>query len=153
MSNQGGGWVRVRFNKRHPPTHTLTPSHHPHSHSQSECGFSYDSTRCRIDHRNTIDNNMSLKSTDFVQLLLFQMALITSRSFLNFNCVITDMILNVLFTSGEWLNACVAAERMLIIIQGINFNKKRSQRRAKWVILMAILLTALTYLHVLFIAT
>ena len=62
---------------------------------------------------------MSVLTIKFLQLLLFQMALITNRSFLNFNCVTTDMILKVLFTSGEWLNACMAAERMLIVIKGI----------------------------------
>jgi hypothetical protein len=67
-------------------------------------------------------NTLAIKLS---QLLLPLMTIITNRSFLTFSCVITDGVLKVLFTSGEWLNACVVAERMLVIIQGAQFNKKK----------------------------
>jgi hypothetical protein len=92
-------------------------------------------------------STISVLTIKFLQLLLSQMALITNRSYFTFNCVIIDGILKVLFTSGEWLNACVATERMLIIIKGVNFNKKRSKQLAKWIIIIVLLSASLTNLH------
>jgi len=47
----------------------------------------------------------------------------------------------------DWLNACVAVERILIAILGINFNKTKSKRAARPVILAITLLIVTSLLH------
>jgi hypothetical protein len=70
------------------------------------------------------------------------MSLITNRSFLYFNCISLDVILKILLASGEWLNACVAVERMFTVIKGPNFNRRKSKK-----IPSIFLLTILTHIH------
>jgi hypothetical protein len=83
----------------------------------------------------------------FWQLVLSQMNLITSRSLHTINCVLTDALLKVFLTSGDWLHACVAIERVSSIIKGAHFNTSGSKRLAKWVILTIVLWTTLTHIH------
>jgi hypothetical protein len=80
-------------------------------------------------------------------LILSQMNIITSRSFLFFNCITIEYLLRSLLATTDWLYACVAVERLLIAFLGINFNKTKSKRAAKPVILTIILLTAVSLLH------
>jgi hypothetical protein len=47
----------------------------------------------------------------------------------------------------QWLNACVATERAFTIIKGANFNKKKSKRTAKFVILLLVIVIAGTSIH------
>ncbi len=58
-----------------------------------------------------------------------------------------DFILRVLISTGDWLNACVATERMIYICRGVNFNTTKSIRAAKWMIGIVYLFTTCTYLH------
>jgi len=53
----------------------------------------------------------------------------------------------VLLATNEWLNACVAIERMLTVLKGANFNKSKSKRIAKWISFIILLLIICTYLH------
>ncbi|CAF2122787.1 unnamed protein product [Rotaria magnacalcarata] len=64
-------------------------------------------------------------------LLLSQMALIHSRSVLYVLCLVTDPTLRALITSTDWLSACVAIERWVIVQKGIAFNRAKSQSIAK----------------------
>ncbi len=48
---------------------------------------------------------------------------------------------------SDWLSAYVAIERAVNIIQGINFNKLKSKKMAKWIILIVLLLTSGTYTY------
>ncbi|CAF1198072.1 unnamed protein product, partial [Didymodactylos carnosus] len=84
----------------------------------------------------------------FWQLVLSQMAVLTNRSLLIFNCLLLDMILQVLLTSNDWLDGCVSAERVFTVIKNVNFNKSKSKQIAKWITLNIILLTLITHLHV-----
>jgi len=75
------------------------------------------------------------------------MSLITNRSWLIFNCKSVDFILKILLASSEWLNACVAFERMISVSKGTSFNKTKSKKYSKWVIPSIFLLTIITQIH------
>jgi hypothetical protein len=47
----------------------------------------------------------------------------------------------------QWLNACVAVDRTMVIIKGLNFKKKKSQKVAKFVILILLILITGSYIH------
>jgi hypothetical protein len=83
----------------------------------------------------------------FWLLVCSQMSLITNRSFLYFNCISLDVILKIVLSSSEWLNASVAIERMFTVIQGASFSKTKSKKVSKWVILSIFILTILTHIH------
>ncbi|CAF1400567.1 unnamed protein product [Rotaria magnacalcarata] len=80
-------------------------------------------------------------------LLLSQMALIHSRSVLYVLCLVTDPTLRALITSTDWLSACVAIERWVIVQKGIAFNRAKSQSIAKRVIPIVICLNFATHSH------
>jgi hypothetical protein len=80
-------------------------------------------------------------------LVLSQKASLTNRSFLVFSCIVTDGSLKALLATNEWLNACVAIERMFSVLKGVSFNKFKSKRIAKSISFIILLLTICTYLH------
>ena len=51
---------------------------------------------------------------------------ITNRTFLYVNCLLVDVSLKILLSASEWLNACVAIDRMTSVIKDVRFdtNKK-----------------------------
>jgi len=83
----------------------------------------------------------------FWQLILSQMSLINNRSFLYFNCLSIDASLRILLASNEWLNACVAFERMIYVIEGISFHRRKSQTVSKWIVVSVFILTIITHIH------
>jgi hypothetical protein len=83
----------------------------------------------------------------FVLLVLSQMLIITNYSFLLFNCIIVDMFLKSFVAIGEWLYACVAIERTFTIYIGVNFNKTKSKKMAKWIIFAICIFTLTSYIH------
>jgi hypothetical protein len=83
----------------------------------------------------------------FLILLLAQMAIITNRSFLLFQCHSIDFLLQVGLYMDQWLNACVATERAFTIIKGASFKKKKSKGTAKFVILLLVIVIVGTYIH------
>jgi hypothetical protein len=83
----------------------------------------------------------------FCELILSQMSLITNRSFLNINCILVDVCLRILLALSEWLNACVATERMINVIKGTGFDKKQSRKISKWIILIVFIFLILTHIH------
>ncbi|CAF3631381.1 unnamed protein product [Adineta steineri] len=91
--------------------------------------------------------NIILLIIKFWLLILSQMSLITNRSFLYFNCITIDVSFKILLASNEWLNACVAIERMVSASKGTSFNKKKSRKISKWVIISVFILTILTHIH------
>jgi hypothetical protein len=60
---------------------------------------------------------------------------------------ITDVLLRILLSSGDWLNACVAIERAFTAIQGLIFNKSKSVFTAKCVTPSIFILIILSYIH------
>jgi hypothetical protein len=47
----------------------------------------------------------------------------------------------------QWLNACVATERAYIAIKGTRFEKKKTKRVAKFVIIILLINNAATFIH------
>jgi hypothetical protein len=81
------------------------------------------------------------------QLVVFQMNVISDHSFIYVNCLLTDILLRSLVSSGDWLNACVAVERAFIAMKGVSFNKSKSKYIAKYVISILLLLIFVSYIH------
>ncbi|CAF1456070.1 unnamed protein product [Adineta ricciae] len=88
-----------------------------------------------------IINAFSLK-TCF--LLLTQMNLIINHSFILFQCRSMDFLLRIFLSTSDWLHACVATERIMIISKGTTFDKKKSKNIAKWIISFVFLVVICT---------
>ncbi|CAF0930767.1 unnamed protein product [Adineta steineri] len=72
-------------------------------------------------------------------LIITQSLWVTNHIILLINCNSIEFILRCLPAIGDWLTACVAIERTFVIINGVNFNKKRSKEIAPWIILGVII--------------
>ncbi|CAF0817434.1 unnamed protein product [Adineta steineri] len=83
----------------------------------------------------------------YFQLIIFQMKSITNTSFIHFSCILTDVLLKILLSFGDWLYACVAMERTLAATQGIHFNQSKSKYIAKYVMPILLLLISISYIH------
>ena len=90
---------------------------------------------------------MIIFSAKFGILLAAQMTYVTNRSVLHFQCRSLDFLLRVGLNMDQWLNACVALERAIIIIKGIAFDKDKSKKFAKITIPILFLLTIGTNIH------
>ena len=80
-------------------------------------------------------------------LLLAQMAIVTHPSFLLHNCLWMDTLTAIFLNWNAWLNACVAVERTFYVIKGVSFDKGKSKRVAKRIILFLLICVILTYLQ------
>ena len=80
-------------------------------------------------------------------LILSQMSIIMSRSFLLFSCISIEFVLRSLIAITDWLHACVSVERILNVIFGARFNKAKSKKTAKLVIFGVFLFTIVSVLH------
>lgn len=69
------------------------------------------------------------------------------------NCFFIEPLLKVLVYIDNWLNGYVAAERAFAVCKGVYFDKKKSKRLAKWIIILTIIINIilfipqLSYLH------
>ncbi|CAF0809741.1 unnamed protein product [Adineta steineri] len=90
---------------------------------------------------------ISMFGFKFLFLLLTQMTLISNRSFLSFQCHSIDFILRISLTMDQWLNACIALERVIIASKGMRFDKKKSQQAAKIVIFTLLFIIITTLIH------
>ena len=59
-----------------------------------------------------------------------------SRSILHGGCVIIEPALKLVLYLDNWLNACVAVERAIAVSRGVKFDKQRSKRIARWILLV-----------------
>ncbi|CAF1440670.1 unnamed protein product [Rotaria magnacalcarata] len=80
-------------------------------------------------------------------LILSQMSILTSRSFLVFSCISLDFILRFLLAVTDWFHACVAVERLVTVIVDVKFNLAKSKTMAKLLIIVISLCTCVTFLH------
>ncbi|CAF4043967.1 unnamed protein product, partial [Rotaria sp. Silwood1] len=71
----------------------------------------------------------------------------THRYFHLFSCISIDFLLRVLLSIGDWLNACVAIERIFTVSKGANFDKNKRRSIAKWIIVVVIVLTTSSIIH------
>lgn len=72
----------------------------------------------------------------FVLLVLTQSEIITNRSVLTYQCISVDFAVKAFLQIGDWLYACVAAERLFSVIKEVRFKKGTSRTIAKWIILL-----------------
>ncbi|CAF3698453.1 unnamed protein product [Rotaria socialis] len=47
-------------------------------------------------------------------------------------CISIEIALKFLLPVSNWLNACMAIERVMAVIKGIHFNKNKSKFIARW---------------------
>ncbi|CAF0942837.1 unnamed protein product [Adineta steineri] len=58
---------------------------------------------------------------------------LTNRNIHQVGCLVFEPLLRLFLNMSNWLNTCVAIERAISVLQGINFNKQRSTCIARWV--------------------
>ncbi|CAF1130475.1 unnamed protein product [Adineta steineri] len=90
---------------------------------------------------------MSMFALKFSILIVTQMSYTTNRSFLNFQCISIDFLVRISLYMDQWLNACVAIDRAITAVKGTSFNKKRSKRLARYVILALIVFIISTTIY------
>ncbi|CAF4053204.1 unnamed protein product, partial [Adineta steineri] len=79
---------------------------------------------------------ISMFTVKFWFVVLTQMDLSIRFSIVRGGCVSIEPLLKLGLYLDAWLNACVAIERAILVFKGINFNKQKSQRIARWIILI-----------------
>ncbi|CAF1195873.1 unnamed protein product [Adineta ricciae] len=80
-------------------------------------------------------------------LLLSQTSFIINRTLLHWNCLIVDVLIRIFLGLSEWLNCCVAIERMFSVIMGVRFRRTTSVRYSKRIIIIIIILVTSTHVH------
>jgi hypothetical protein len=68
------------------------------------------------------------------------MIILTNQQFLLVQCVTIDFLVKILLQIVDWLYACVAIERLMLVREETNFKSKLSQKMAKWIILIVFLI-------------
>ncbi|CAF0764851.1 unnamed protein product [Adineta steineri] len=79
---------------------------------------------------------ISMFTVKFWFVVLTQMDLSIRLSVVRGGCVSIEPLLKLCLYLDAWLNACVAIERAILVFRGVNFNKQKSQRVARWIILI-----------------
>ncbi|CAF1416022.1 unnamed protein product [Adineta steineri] len=79
---------------------------------------------------------ISMSVVKFWFVVHTQMNLSIRLSVVRGGCVLIEPLLKLCLYLDAWLNACVAIERAILVFKGINFNKQKSQRIARWIILI-----------------
>jgi len=88
---------------------------------------------------------ITLFGLKYFVLLLSQMNILLNEAFFLVQCRALDFLLQVCLGMDQWLNACVAIERTLMIIQGTKFNRNRSVKAVKFVVMILLIVTATSY--------
>ncbi|CAF0784744.1 unnamed protein product [Adineta steineri] len=79
---------------------------------------------------------ISMFVVKFWFVVLTQMDLSIRFSVVRGGCLLIEPLLKLCLYLDAWLNACVAIERAILVFKGVNFNKQKSQRIARWIILV-----------------
>jgi hypothetical protein len=69
-------------------------------------------------------------------LILSQMNVSISLSVLRGGCASIEPLLKLFVYLDAWLNACVAVERAVHVAKGVTFDKEKSKRIARWIIIL-----------------
>jgi len=80
-------------------------------------------------------------------VILIQLHSIVRSSILRTDCVFIGPVLKLCLYLDGWLNACVAIERTVNVSKGVNFDKKKSQRAARWILLILPIFIMGTIVH------
>ncbi|CAF4126864.1 unnamed protein product, partial [Adineta steineri] len=90
---------------------------------------------------------MILFALKFWILFIAQMTYITNDSFLKIQCISIDFLLRIGINMDRWLSACVAIERVISVIKGTSFDKNKSKKMAKFIILIVFIFNISTNIH------
>ncbi|CAF1562161.1 unnamed protein product [Adineta ricciae] len=80
-------------------------------------------------------------------VVITQMGMFIRPSILDGGCKSIEPILKLLFYWDTWLNACVAVERGVNVYKGVNFDKEKSKRFARWIIFILPIVIVGTIIH------
>ena len=80
-------------------------------------------------------------------VVLIQLYSTVNTSILRTDCVFLGPVLKLCLYLDGWLNACVAIERAVNVSKGVNFNKTKSKRVAKWIIMILFILIMGSIVH------
>jgi hypothetical protein len=80
-------------------------------------------------------------------VVLTQMNISTSLSVLRGGCVSIEPILKLFVYVDSWLNACVAIERAVNVNKGIHFDREKSKRIARWIIIILPFCVMVSIIH------
>lgn len=90
---------------------------------------------------------ISMFTVKFWYVVVTQMNSSISLSVFRGSCISIEPLLKFFVYLDSWLNACVAVERTVNVSKGINFNKEKSRRIARWVIVILPLCIMGTIIH------
>ena len=79
----------------------------------------------------------------FLLLFFTQNGTLVQWWILQGNCVLADYIVRILLSIADWLNACIAIERIMVVIMKARFDSKKSKRVSRY---DAFALSSLLYL-------
>jgi hypothetical protein len=80
-------------------------------------------------------------------VVLTQMDTSLSLSIYEGGCRSIEPLLKLFLCLDGWLNGCVAIERAINVLKGVNFNKEKSKRIARWIILILPLCIIVSIIH------
>ena len=86
-------------------------------------------------------------TTKFWHLIYFQISSIHHGIWVRLICTSNDFVLKILLASSEWLNACVAVERMISVTRGTYFSRTQSLDASKYVIMSVFIFVIVTHIH------
>lgn len=90
---------------------------------------------------------ISLLNIKFWFLILTHICTSVPHSMLRAGCIIIEPSLRLSLSIDNWFNACVAMERTMAVFRGVNFNKRLSQRAARWMIFVLPLFICGSFAH------
>jgi hypothetical protein len=90
---------------------------------------------------------ISMLTIKFWFVVLTQINVLTGLSVLHGGCLFIEPILKLFVYLDTWLNACVAVERAIIVSNGLHFDKKKSKRIARWIIIILPFCVMITLIH------
>ncbi|CAF0831673.1 unnamed protein product [Adineta ricciae] len=90
---------------------------------------------------------MFMFASKYFIYLSTQMSSLSNESFLKIQCYLLDFLLRICLNMDQWINACVALERAVTVIQGAQFNRKKSKTLAKKIIFILLIFNILTSIH------
>ncbi|CAF4239528.1 unnamed protein product, partial [Adineta steineri] len=79
---------------------------------------------------------ISMFTVKFWFVVLTQMDLSIRLSIVRGGCISIEPLLKLCLYLDAWLNACVAIERAILVFKGTKFDKQKSRRIARWIILI-----------------
>lgn len=90
---------------------------------------------------------ISLLTVKFWFVVLGQMLASVSLSVFSGGCKSIEPLLKLFLYVDTWFNACVALERAVSVSKGVKFNRKKSKRTARWIIIIVPLFVMVTIIH------